>query len=624
MFSKALFKQSCKANGIMWAIITFAVCFMLACVMLISGSGNIGETKNAIQYTIVKKEIESLFENRAIKYYDFSADSLEWFDRSYTTNATETLTYLGWLGKMPQREESDTDETYAAKIQAWNALKPDTGKFGLAGKEFVTAVEAWQNRMPTLEGCGGDPAKYAEAMKTWQEQSPATVNNAVAIAYKRTLTDLNVYAVEKADAMNARAQEEKGKDAVLFDAQEYSSLVMCVLYPEGVDKVDNYYNEIAGKGETVPDRYDVTSLTEQIAASLQTGEENTFVSSKERAEYRLDRAESLSSAFLAYNMTSESTVETLVGQLSSYGVDAEKYASFGYDYASVKHIGVTGEITYRNRAEYEKNEIAKKYTDSEGKITDVAAYEKEVAAKKAELENEITASLLSALPEAVSSALKEVGAMDLFGLVVGSIFYKLAGLLLPIIYMIMASNNLIAGQVDSGSMAYVLSTSTKRKTVVFTQALYLIGSLLAMFCLTTITGCVCLAILPEGIGMTYSQLILLNVGAFCVLLCLSGLNFFTSCVFDRSKRSMAIGGGLSIFALVAAMLGLFGSPIIPSVVRLASLNAFNYVTVISLFDVISILDCTTAFVWKFVVLAVAGLICYVIGGLRFEKKDLPL
>ena len=39
MFSKALFKQSCKANGMMWAIIAFAVCFMLACVMLISGNG---------------------------------------------------------------------------------------------------------------------------------------------------------------------------------------------------------------------------------------------------------------------------------------------------------------------------------------------------------------------------------------------------------------------------------------------------------------------------------------------------------------------------------------------------------------------------------------------------------
>ena len=48
MFSKALFKQSCKANGTMWGIITFAVCFMLACVMLISGSGSIGEVKNSI------------------------------------------------------------------------------------------------------------------------------------------------------------------------------------------------------------------------------------------------------------------------------------------------------------------------------------------------------------------------------------------------------------------------------------------------------------------------------------------------------------------------------------------------------------------------------------------------
>ena len=38
MFSKSLFKQSCKANGIMWTIITVAVCFMLCCVMLISNS----------------------------------------------------------------------------------------------------------------------------------------------------------------------------------------------------------------------------------------------------------------------------------------------------------------------------------------------------------------------------------------------------------------------------------------------------------------------------------------------------------------------------------------------------------------------------------------------------------
>lgn len=177
---------------------------------------------------------------------------------------------------------------------------------------------------------------------------------------------------------------------------------------------------------------------------------------------------------------------------------------------------------------------------------------------------------------------------------------------------------------DSGSMAYVLSTSTKRSTVVFTQAAYLVGSLLAMFGITTATGCVCLAVIDKEVSLTYGNLVLLNLGAFLVLFALSGLCFFTSCYFDRSKRSMAIGGGLSIFALVAAMLGLFGSPVIPSVVRLDSLNYFNYATIISLFDVISIMDGTVTFVWKFAILLGLGIVGYVAGSLKFVKKDLPL
>ena len=87
---------------------------------------------------------------------------------------------------------------------------------------------------------------------------------------------------------------------------------------------------------------------------------------------------------------------------------------------------------------------------------------------------------------------------------------------------------------------------------------------------------------------------------------------------------MAIGGGLSIFALVAAMLGLFGSPVIPSVVRLDALNNFNYTTIITFFDVISIIDGTKTFIWKFAILAVCGIIGYIVGSIRFTKKDLPL
>ena len=86
MFSKALFKQSCKANGTMWGIITFAVCFMLACVMLISGSDSIGSTISAVEDTIIDKEITAAMEVRAINYYENEVDGMEKFDELFLSN----------------------------------------------------------------------------------------------------------------------------------------------------------------------------------------------------------------------------------------------------------------------------------------------------------------------------------------------------------------------------------------------------------------------------------------------------------------------------------------------------------------------------------------------------------
>lgn len=244
---------------------------------------------------------------------------------------------------------------------------------------------------------------------------------------------------------------------------------------------------------------------------------------------------------------------------------------------------------------------------------------------KTNIAGDLTTSFISTLPKDVSDALSELGEMDMYSMIIGSIFFKMAGLLLPIIYMIMVANNLIAGQVDSGSMAYILSTSTKRRQVVFTQAIYLIGSLFAMFALTTLTSVVCLKIVNvNSITLNYSDLILLNLGAFLAMFAMSGISFMVSCIFNRSKYSMSIGGGINMFFLVASMLGLFGSKIMPSVIRLSSLNFFNYVTIISFFDTSSILDGTTAFIWKWAILIGIGVKCYLIGSLRFQKKDLPL
>lgn len=546
MFSKALFKQSCKANGVMWTIITFAVCFMLACVMLISGNGNIGETKNAIEDTIIQKEIDAAIEERAINYYSLSDSALTTFDKEYIA-AFDKAEYLRTVAALMAGGKSESEAKTAA-----------------ASKYYGVA-----------------------ALK------------------------VNFAAEQKAVDLGYGDDKEK--------TQEIVGVSMFALNPELIEEGSKtLYNAYLGKTEDILDAYDVTSLV--VYAMQDKGEE--YITSIERRDYVSTRAEKAGANFLALNIVSEEAVDEMIKTLSSYGVDRAKYDSFGYNYENVKKLARNTVITYSNRLEYELSELEKKY--AAGGFTSEEEYKAAAEKTNADLIKAISGSLLDSLPSEVSDALEDIGQADLYTLIVGSIFYKLAGLLLPIIYMIMASNNLISGQVDSGSMAYVLSTSIKRKTVAFTQAVYLVGSLLAMFLFTTATGCVCLAIVGTDIGLTYGKLLLLNLGAFLVLFALSGLNFFTSCYFDRSKRSMAIGGGLSIFALVAAMLGLFGSPVIPKVVRLDSLNYFNYTTIISMFDVVSIMDGTTVFVWKFAILAALGLIGLIAGSLKFTKKDLPL
>lgn len=50
----------------------------------------------------------------------------------------------------------------------------------------------------------------------------------------------------------------------------------------------------------------------------------------------------------------------------------------------------------------------------------------------------------------------------------------------------------------------------------------------------------------------------------------------------------------------------------------------SHATIISFFDVISIMDGTQTYLWKFAILAVMGLLGYCVGSVRFTKKDLPL
>lgn len=206
--------------------------------------------------------------------------------------------------------------------------------------------------------------------------------------------------------------------------------------------------------------------------------------------------------------------------------------------------------------------------------------------------------------------------------------FTIMGLLPIFLFIIIVGNSLVVDQVDRGSMAYVLSTPTKRSAVTNTQAIFLIVTPLLM------VGITCIARLVASFAwydeVDVAQTLVLYLGMYILVEAVAGICYLGSCVFDQSKKAMAFGGGLTVWFFLASLLGMFGSE---DMVKMGfgaeALDVFNHLTLVGLYDVNSIstigsgsLD--TAFIWKLAVLAVIAVVCYIAGALRFQKKDLPL
>ena len=207
-------------------------------------------------------------------------------------------------------------------------------------------------------------------------------------------------------------------------------------------------------------------------------------------------------------------------------------------------------------------------------------------------------------------------------------YYTAMGLLPISILIVILANSLIASQVDRGSMAYVLSTPTKRSAVAITQMVFMIIVPLLIIAIVCATR----------IGTTYLFYDEVNVpgilalfgGMYILVEAVCGLCYMGSCIFSRSRKSMAFGGGLAVWFFLASMIGLFGSEnMVNTGMGVEELRIFNKLTLVGLYDVDALStvgtgSVDTAFVWKLLILLAVAIVTYAIGAVRFSKKDLPL
>ena len=207
-------------------------------------------------------------------------------------------------------------------------------------------------------------------------------------------------------------------------------------------------------------------------------------------------------------------------------------------------------------------------------------------------------------------------------------YYTAMGLLPIFILIVILANSLIANQVDRGSMAYVLSTPTRRSAVAITQMVFMLVVPLLMIAVVCVTRIGTSFLFFDEVNV--AGMIALFGGMYILVEAVCGLCYMGSCLFSQSKKAMAFGGGLAVWFFLASMIGLFGSEnMVNTGMGVEELSIFNKLTLVGLYDVTSLStigtgNVDTAFIWKLLVLAAIAIATYTIGAVRFSKKDLPL
>ncbi len=226
-----------------------------------------------------------------------------------------------------------------------------------------------------------------------------------------------------------------------------------------------------------------------------------------------------------------------------------------------------------------------------------------------------------------SEMIEKMSEMDTTAMM-NQMYYTLAGLLPIFLLVVILANGLIAEQVDRGSMAYVLSTPTKRSAVAVTQMIFMIvvpALVLGIVCASrAITTCWFFD------DPNPQAVVALFIGMYILVEAVCGICYLASCWFSQSKKAMGVGGGLTVWFFLASMIGMFGSEnMVNTGMGVEELSVFNRLTLIGLYDVealstVGTSSVDTAFVWKLLILAGIAVVCYIVGAVRFSKKDLPL
>ena len=636
MFSKPLFKQSIKANFTRWIIVTFASCFIVAVVILILGNLNVNK---------IRGSLEDLFED-SDKQADIQYKSADSYQKTYDVY-TKTLDKYKEMtdileraisGEANEEEYADFSEEFKDAIKK---IRDGETEIASSKSKLSSGESELASSKSTYNSSKTEATKQKKELQATQKQLEEGIakSEKEMSELKENLNTVNAgitqinQSYEQADEQTKTALDAQLKDLKDKKAQLEAGISQ---YETGISEAKTNLEKVKSGIGTIDTKLSqgqsqITAAEKKISTSKSalSSAESTLASSKE--ELKTKTLEALYDKIVdgVYDEaikdndeeTAQKSKELAKEILDKYkngeNTNEEEIQKMAKNY-------VTNSV-YEEAIKENSEEDSKTARDIASTAIDDYNNKIENGATKEEALDSISKSLIEQLPDDVEDAILEIKDLDVYGLVVGNILFRIAGLLLPMIFVIMTANGLLAGQVDSGSMAYILSTPTKRSKVTITQMIYLILAVLLMYVCICTTSVVCMEIIKDSeITITIEEMIKFNIGAFFVMFAVSGICYLSSAIFNREKNSISVGGGLTMFFLVCSILGLFGEKVIPSAIRIEAMNYFNYASIISFFNVNSMLNGTNDYMVGLAILFAIGIVTYIIGIIKFDKKDLPL
>lgn len=183
----------------------------------------------------------------------------------------------------------------------------------------------------------------------------------------------------------------------------------------------------------------------------------------------------------------------------------------------------------------------------------------------------------------------------------------------PGVFIIILTNRLCAKYVDNGSMAYLLAGPGKRREIMRTQAIFMVGCLVLMvlyvFGLLAVTSKI---LFPGELDM--AGFFCVNVGLLGILLFFGGAGFFVSCLSNESRHAVGFTSAVVVYTILVQMISQVGD----------KFENLKYITPVTLFDVEG-LSLGEAKAWIMcAVLYLTGIALICAGIVKFNRRDLPL